>query len=185
MNKGYVKHTFLITAIVCLSAPGAIVLARPATEYGKVELLRDAWGVPHVFADTDQGAMYGLGYACAEDRGYQMNYFLRMMANHMCVFATDDDTADVIFESVFPPGDTITNDAGKEQIRVFVSDGQEEPDFERFDYAFSPNDLARKFPHRHSQVPLDDYYRSDNYSVDLGISRSFFKFLFPLDAEPY
>jgi hypothetical protein len=34
-----------------------------AHDYGKVELLRDHWGVPHVFADTDAGAMYGLGYA--------------------------------------------------------------------------------------------------------------------------
>ncbi|MEK7399348.1 MAG: penicillin acylase family protein, partial [Candidatus Poribacteria bacterium] len=31
-------------------------------EYGKVEVIRDQWGIPHVFSDTDAGAMYGLGY---------------------------------------------------------------------------------------------------------------------------
>ncbi len=48
------------------------------SSYGEVELLRDSWGVPNVFAKTDEGAMYGLGYATAQDRGFQMHYFLRM-----------------------------------------------------------------------------------------------------------
>ena len=39
---------------------------------GGVEIFRDPWGTPHVFADTDQGAMFGLGYASAEDRHFQM-----------------------------------------------------------------------------------------------------------------
>ena len=35
--------------------------ARQSEEHphGKVELVRDRWGVPHVFAETDAGAMYG------------------------------------------------------------------------------------------------------------------------------
>ncbi len=57
--------------------------ATPAGALGKVELLRDPWGVPHVFAQTDRGAMYGLGYATAEDRGFQMHYFLRMMQGRL------------------------------------------------------------------------------------------------------
>jgi acyl-homoserine lactone acylase PvdQ len=51
--------------------------------YGSVELMRDSWGVPHVFSETDAGAMYGLGYAAAEDRGFQMYYFLRMIQGRM------------------------------------------------------------------------------------------------------
>ena len=31
-----------------------------------IELIRDHWGTPHVFATTDAGAFYGLGYATAE-----------------------------------------------------------------------------------------------------------------------
>ena len=45
----------------------------PRYSAGKVELVRDRWGVPHVFADTDAGAMYGLGWAQAEDRAFQMH----------------------------------------------------------------------------------------------------------------
>ncbi len=91
MKRCFTKQGYLVTVLVCLSAANTITVAQPATEYGKVELLRDAWGVPHVFADTDQGAMYGLGYACAGDRGFQMYYFLRMMQGRMAeVFGERD-----------------------------------------------------------------------------------------------
>jgi penicillin G amidase len=52
-------------------------------EYGKVELLRDQWGIPHVFSDTDRGAMYGLGYATAHERGFQITYGLRLMQGRL------------------------------------------------------------------------------------------------------
>jgi penicillin amidase len=52
-------------------------------DYGKVEVLRDTWGVPHVFSETDRGAMYGLGYVTAQDRGFQMTYGLRIMQGRL------------------------------------------------------------------------------------------------------
>ncbi len=48
-----------------------------------IELLRDTWGVPHIFAETDAGAMYGLGYAVAEDRAFQMYYNLRIIQGRL------------------------------------------------------------------------------------------------------
>ncbi|NOS71499.1 MAG: penicillin acylase family protein [Verrucomicrobia bacterium] len=57
--------------------------AAPKTKYGKIELIQDTWGIPHVFADTDAGAMYGLGYATAEDRGFQMTYNLRIIQGRL------------------------------------------------------------------------------------------------------
>src|SRR5262249_30876330 len=33
------------------------------------ESLRDQLGVPHMFSDTDRGALYGIGYATAQDPG--------------------------------------------------------------------------------------------------------------------
>ncbi len=57
--------------------------ALAADEHGKVELVRDRWGIPHVFAETDAGAMYGLGYATAEDRGFQMHYTTRIMQGRL------------------------------------------------------------------------------------------------------
>lgn len=64
-------------------------LAAPPPEYGRIELLRDRWGTPHVFATTDAGAMYGLGYATAEDRLYQMNFNLRLMQGRLAEVVGD------------------------------------------------------------------------------------------------
>src|SRR5512133_735371 len=61
---------------------GLACSAAPADD-GKVDLLRDTWGIPHVFSDTDRGAMYGLGYATAQERGFQMTYGLRIMQGRL------------------------------------------------------------------------------------------------------
>ncbi len=38
----------------------------------KVTILRDEYGVPHIFASTAAGAAYGSGYAQADDRLEEM-----------------------------------------------------------------------------------------------------------------
>jgi penicillin amidase len=60
-----------------------------SAEYGRIELLRDTWGVPHVFSSTDAGAMYGLGYATAEDRAFQMYYNLRIIQGRLAELIGD------------------------------------------------------------------------------------------------
>jgi penicillin amidase len=45
----------------------------------RIDIVRDHWGVPHVFAETDDGAFYGMGYATAQDRLYQMEFRRRYM----------------------------------------------------------------------------------------------------------
>src|SRR5689334_12132457 len=37
-----------------------------------VTIIRDTWGVPHIYAKTDAGAAYGLMYAQAEDNFWQL-----------------------------------------------------------------------------------------------------------------
>lgn len=59
------------------------------SESHDVDLLRDTWGIPHVFAKTDAGAMYGLGYAVAEDRAFQMYYNLRIMQGRLAELVGD------------------------------------------------------------------------------------------------
>ena len=44
---------------------------------GTVEILRDQWGVPHVFAERESDGYFGVGYACAEDRIVQMDLLRR------------------------------------------------------------------------------------------------------------
>jgi penicillin amidase len=73
----------LIPAVLGLCLCHAAVSAAPPPEYGHVELLRDTWNIPHVFGDTDAGAMYGVGYACAEERGFQMHYALRIIQGRL------------------------------------------------------------------------------------------------------
>ncbi len=74
------------TCTVCLmllaAMPGKAGLAtedQPAS----VEILRDPWGVPHIFADTDAAAFFGLGYATALDRGFQMHLSRRIMQGRL------------------------------------------------------------------------------------------------------
>lgn len=42
-----------------------------------VEILRDRAGVPHVYADSTNNLYFGLGYAMAEDRLWQMDWLRR------------------------------------------------------------------------------------------------------------
>jgi penicillin amidase len=75
----------ILLSCVCLLATGAAAgpVHGPKEAYGKVELVRDTWGVPHVFSDTDAGAMYGLGHAAAEERAFQMHYNLRIIQGRL------------------------------------------------------------------------------------------------------
>ena len=49
----------------------------------QVEILRDTWEIPHIFSDSDEGAMYGLGYVTAQDRAFQMFYNLRIIQGRL------------------------------------------------------------------------------------------------------
>jgi len=72
---------FVMLAVIGVLVLGVALLvpalvSEPARQ---VEIVRDTWGIPHVFADTDEGAMFGLGFACAEDRMLQMEYSRRVV----------------------------------------------------------------------------------------------------------
>src|SRR5690349_2523000 len=45
-----------------------------AAPAGNVTIVRDSFAVPHVYANTDTAALYGLGYAQASDRLFQIYY---------------------------------------------------------------------------------------------------------------
>ena len=59
---------FVVGILVALGLPREDLasLVPPPGSY-EVEILRDTWGVPHVFGKTDAATAYGLGYAHAED----------------------------------------------------------------------------------------------------------------------
>ena len=61
MEKFLADRKRLVFGVVFVLVASGIVFGGSAPQYGRVELLRDSWGVPNVFAETDRGAMYGLG----------------------------------------------------------------------------------------------------------------------------
>lgn len=88
------KHTaisiaFLLLLLTVASCSTEITNHKSVKSSGRIELLRDTWGVPHIFSDTDVGAMYGLGYATAEDRAFQMYYNLRIIQGRLAELVGD------------------------------------------------------------------------------------------------
>jgi penicillin amidase len=73
--------------ILLLAASG--IQAAPPEGAGRIEVIRDTWGIPHVFSETDAGAFYGLGHATAEERGFQMTYALRIMQGRLAEIIGD------------------------------------------------------------------------------------------------
>jgi acyl-homoserine lactone acylase PvdQ len=49
--------------------------AQETAEPSKIRIVRDKFGVPHVYGDTEEDVAYGAGYALAQDRLWQMHVF--------------------------------------------------------------------------------------------------------------
>jgi len=47
---------------------------------GPVEIVRDRWGVPHIFAGDEHDVAFGLGFAHAQDRLWQMDFYRRVFS---------------------------------------------------------------------------------------------------------
>ena len=79
------QRPLIVLLVVALLAPALVVLtASAATLPGPtvqlapapgqtVTIQRDAYGVPHIYADTAHALFYGNGYAMAQDRLFQMD----------------------------------------------------------------------------------------------------------------
>ena len=83
-----------IVVVIALAAGGTILWLRgslPTIEGtvelagidAPVEIIRDREGVPHIFAGTPEDAYFGLGYAHAQDRLWQMEMNRRIGAGRL------------------------------------------------------------------------------------------------------
>ena len=70
-------ETFLLTLLILALMVSAGMIFASSIE--TVNIVRDTWGIPHIFASTSEGAFFGLGYATAEDRMFQMEYSRRIV----------------------------------------------------------------------------------------------------------
>jgi len=74
------KKLSIVLAVICLSLGGQAVADRPAQKPSpsrditawekqaqRVTIIRDDWGIPHVYGRTDADAVFGVMYAQAED----------------------------------------------------------------------------------------------------------------------
>src|SRR5688500_11673653 len=59
-----------LTGATARPSARAETLVPPGGE--QVEIIRDGYGVPHVYAETREGVAFGAGYALAQDRLWQM-----------------------------------------------------------------------------------------------------------------
>ncbi|MCP4624306.1 MAG: hypothetical protein GY850_12335 [bacterium] len=71
-NGHNVKFLLVICAVLVSLAFGSATAATP-----KATVIRDNYGVPHVYSDSLEGLFFGFGYAAAQDRLFQMEMFRR------------------------------------------------------------------------------------------------------------
>jgi acyl-homoserine-lactone acylase len=78
-----------------------IEVQKPFAEAGKVRIVRDTFGLPHIFAANEPDAMYGLGYATAEDRLNQIFSTLYMAEGRLTELIGGKDSleSDILFRS--------------------------------------------------------------------------------------
>lgn len=83
----------LLVAAGAVSAAGFYMLRRPVPKAkgrkklrglrGEVEVLRDRWGVPHIYAGNLHDLFFAVGYAQAQDRLWQMEFNRRLASGSL------------------------------------------------------------------------------------------------------
>ncbi|MBN1573042.1 MAG: penicillin acylase family protein [Deltaproteobacteria bacterium] len=90
-----IKWTLIV--VVCLVVVavvgGYIYLKSTLPDYGgelavegigsEVKIIRDSYGMPHIFAETDEDAYFALGYTMAQDRMFQIDLVRRVVRGQL------------------------------------------------------------------------------------------------------
>jgi penicillin G amidase len=88
------------TAARVSAADGRLRVGAP----GRVDILRDRWGIPHVVAETDDAAFFGFGFAMAQDRLWQMDYLRRRALGRLAeILGRDGLALDIVARTVGLP----------------------------------------------------------------------------------
>jgi len=64
--------SIIITAIIVFLCSNSILARSDKSPADGVRIVRDSWGIPHIFAEDEEALFFGAGYAAAEDRFFQM-----------------------------------------------------------------------------------------------------------------
>jgi len=65
----------------------------------KVTIMRDNYGVPHVYAETKEGLAFGTGYAIGQDRLWQADLFRKQAFGNLFEFGLGSINADYVTRS--------------------------------------------------------------------------------------
>ncbi|MCC7413282.1 MAG: penicillin acylase family protein [Gammaproteobacteria bacterium] len=82
------------TASAGLTAAALLITLAAPVVAGEVEIVRDRYGVPQIYADDTYGLFFGYGHAVAEDRLFQME-MLRRTAEGTAAQVLGEDYADI------------------------------------------------------------------------------------------
>ncbi|NLU41334.1 MAG: penicillin acylase family protein [Firmicutes bacterium] len=73
-----------LSCLLLLTAFASSASSTDSQEYREhVEIVRDIWGVAHVYATTDAGVFFGAGFATAQDRMLQMDLVRRTVQGRL------------------------------------------------------------------------------------------------------
>lgn len=89
-----------------------------------VEIVRDKWGVPHIFARSEEDAVFGLGYCHAQDRLFQMELSRRGSQGRLAeLLGPPVVRTDKLFRTVdlFGPGSRMLARARQEVRSAFAA----------------------------------------------------------------
>ena len=79
----------------------------------EIEIIRDIYGIPHIYASNESDLYFGFGYAMAQDRFWQMEFYRRLGQGRLSeVFGRDSVKADRYFRMVTASGIDKTIDEG-------------------------------------------------------------------------
>src|SRR5512142_3047173 len=51
--------------------------------HARVEVIRDRWGAPHIYAESEADLFFAQGFVHAQDRFFQMDFQRRMVAGRL------------------------------------------------------------------------------------------------------
>lgn len=73
-----------------------------------VEIYRDTYGVPHIYADSLDELYYGFGYSTAQDRLFQLEMLRRLYFGRVAeVFGEDYYASDIFWRNEYPTRDEL------------------------------------------------------------------------------
>jgi penicillin amidase len=87
----------------CAARVPAPVGTRSAAVRRAVRVERDEWGIPHIFADNDEDLFFGFGYAMAQDRLFQLDFFRRKGSGRLAEVLGDGREFDFLLRMVGIP----------------------------------------------------------------------------------